>query len=213
MNREDTVAPVYAQIALDIALRISRGELQENTRIYGRSIMASEYGVSPETIRRALKLLEDMNIVSVKPNSGAVVLSADNARQYVSRFDQSNSIRTKQRKLSQLLNQQEKIHREINDIVDYMVHINARFSVSNPFNTYEVPVPPTSPVVGRTLSELQFWQQTHATVIALRREESIMLSPGPYVLLEAGDTLVFIGDQTSIQAVIDFISRPDPPTS
>ena len=52
---ESEKASAYARIALDIAQRISRGELKENTRIYGRSIMASEYGVSPETIRRALR--------------------------------------------------------------------------------------------------------------------------------------------------------------
>ena len=29
--------------------------------------MASEYNVSPETIRRALKLLHDMKVVEIKP--------------------------------------------------------------------------------------------------------------------------------------------------
>mgnify|MGYP000892165127 FL=1 len=74
------VAPVYAQIALDIALRISKGELKENSIVYGRSVMSSEYGVSPETIRRAMKLLEDMEIVGTKQNSGTVVLSSEKAK-------------------------------------------------------------------------------------------------------------------------------------
>ena len=45
----DVVTPVYLQIAVDIASRIARGEFKENTKIYGRSVMSSEYGVSPET--------------------------------------------------------------------------------------------------------------------------------------------------------------------
>ena len=57
--RQAVVPAQYLQIALDLATRIARGELAEGSRIYGRSVMASEYGVSPETIRRALRLLAD----------------------------------------------------------------------------------------------------------------------------------------------------------
>ena len=49
---KQTVVPAqYLQIALDLAGRVARGELPEGSRVYGRSIMASEYNVSPETIR------------------------------------------------------------------------------------------------------------------------------------------------------------------
>jgi DNA-binding GntR family transcriptional regulator len=84
MRNEES--PIYAQIALDIALRIVRGELKENSKVYGRSVMSSEYGVSPETIRRAFKLLEDTDIVEIKQNSGVMVVSSENARKYVERF-------------------------------------------------------------------------------------------------------------------------------
>ncbi|MDY0372402.1 MAG: GntR family transcriptional regulator, partial [Sphaerochaetaceae bacterium] len=52
--------PIYARIALDIANRIENGELLEGKRLSGRSLMSSEYGVSPETIRRAFSLLEEL---------------------------------------------------------------------------------------------------------------------------------------------------------
>ena len=43
---KETVAPAqYLQIALDLAGRVARGELPEGSRVYGRSIMASEYSV------------------------------------------------------------------------------------------------------------------------------------------------------------------------
>ena len=75
-----TVVPSqYLQIALDIAGRIACGELPEGSRIYGRSVMASEYNVSPETIRRALRLLADMKVVDIQKQSGVQVLSADSA--------------------------------------------------------------------------------------------------------------------------------------
>ena len=84
--RQAVVPSQYLQIALDLATRIAQGELTEGSRIYGRSVLASEYGVSPETIRKALRLLADMKVVDVKPQSGAVVLSADSARRYIENF-------------------------------------------------------------------------------------------------------------------------------
>ena len=86
--KETVVPSQYLQIALDIAQRIAKGELPEGSRIYGRSLMASEYNVSPETVRRALRLLADMKVVEVKPQSGAVVLSADSAQRYIENFEE-----------------------------------------------------------------------------------------------------------------------------
>ena len=83
--KQTWVPAQYLQIALDLAGRVARGELPEGSRVYGRSVMASEYNVSPETIRRALRLLADMKVVEVKPQSGAVVLSADTDRRLLRR--------------------------------------------------------------------------------------------------------------------------------
>lgn len=197
--------PVYSQIALDIALRITRGELKENTKVHGRSVMASQYGVSPETIRRAMKLLEDMQVVEVKQHSGAIILSADNAANYVEKFSAQNDIREHQRALKQLLREQQLLTQKITEQANAIVRINEKFSKTNPFNNYEVDVPADSPLLGKTLGELKFWQETAATVIAIRRSDRIILSPGPYAVLQADDTLIFVGDLSCITAVEAFI--------
>ncbi len=46
--KQTVVTAQYLQIALDLASRIAGGELKEGSKIYGRSMMASEYGVSPK---------------------------------------------------------------------------------------------------------------------------------------------------------------------
>ena len=46
--------PVYSQVAFDIASKIVSGEIKVGERFTGRSLMGSQYGVSSETIRRAL---------------------------------------------------------------------------------------------------------------------------------------------------------------
>ena len=87
--KQTAVPPHYLQIALDLARRIARLELPEGSQLYGRSLLASEYNVSPETIRRAVRLLANMKVVAVKPQSGVVVLSTDSARRYIANFEES----------------------------------------------------------------------------------------------------------------------------
>ena len=58
--------PQYMRIALDIANRIASGEIAERQRISGRYLLSSQYHVSPETVRKALSLLRDMDVVQVK---------------------------------------------------------------------------------------------------------------------------------------------------
>ena len=65
-----TGAPVYQQIAIDLATKISNGKFRPGERISGRSTMAGHYNVSPETIRRAVSILEDAGVVAARPRRG-----------------------------------------------------------------------------------------------------------------------------------------------
>lgn len=197
--------PTYARIAMNIASRIVSGELTENTKIYGRSVMASEYGVSPETIRRAMKLLADMEIVEVKQNSGTVILSKEKAGVYIERFGVQNNPRIIKKKLSELVKKQEEINHQIIQLANSIVQTNDKYSENNPFQNYQAEVLEDSPVVGCTLAELKFWQETRATVIAVYRDGHIILSPGPYVVFQKGDVIIYVGDVTCVNAVNDYL--------
>lgn len=203
----NVIAPIYAQIALDIALRISNGDLKENSKVYGRSVLASEYGVSPETIRRAMRLLEDMEIVESKQNSGSIILSAENAKKYVEKFNNQNDIRVYQRNLNELLIQHESICSKISEVAGSIVKINEKFSQTAPFNSYEVKIPHNSKLINKTIGDSLFWQNTAATIIAIRRSGNIILSPGPYAIFQIDDTIVFIGDTSCIEVVTDFVNN------
>ena len=203
--KEKINPPVYSQIALDIALRISREELKENTKIYGRSVMSSEYGVSPETIRRALKLLEDVGIVEVRKNSGVVILSVEKAKEFAQRFSEQNDTRLIERNLKKLLDQQLALSEQIREMASHLVRTNDKFSKSNPFQNYEIDIPKDSPVIGKSLMDLMFWHKTGATIIAIRRTDKVILSPGPYAVLTEGDTLIFVGDISTIETVSRYI--------
>ena len=144
----------YLQIALDLAQRIAKGDLPEGSRIYGRSVMASEYGVSPETIRRALRLLADMKVVEVKPQSGAVVLSADNARRYIENFDEGADVHALRLRLKDLMAESAEVNRQMAETVSALVKSQETFAAADqPLPNYEVSVPPDSPASARASAD------------------------------------------------------------
>lgn len=188
----------YEKIALDIANRIARRELAEGIRLSGRSVMSSEYGVSPETIRRSFSLLEEMNVVEVKHNSGVFVISQENANKYIAKYGRSKENRRLLSQIRHVLKEREAIDKEFFSLARDLTDANDRFSASNPFPTYEYTLSEHSIAVGNTLGGLNFWQKTGGTVIAVRRDASILLSPGPAMILAAGDILIFVGTQDSL---------------
>lgn len=210
---KQTVIPAqYLQIALDLARRITKGELPEGSRIYGRSVMASEYNVSPETIRRALRLLADMKVVEVKPQSGAMVLSADSARRYIENFEENADIRTLRAQLKAQMAEYEDLHRRMAETVKALVQSRDTFAAANePFPNYEVPVPNDSPLIGKSIGELKFWQSTGGTIVAIRRSQTVILSPGPYAELYAGDVIVLVGSSAAAEAAHRLITTKEAP--
>lgn len=198
-------SPIYAQIALDVASRIARGDLKENTKVYGRSLMSSEYGVSPETIRRALKLLADTEIVDIKHNSGVVILSREKAQKYVEKLSAKADILSLQKNLKNLMAQRDELNTSIVEVIGSIISMSDKFSRTNPFQNFDAQVPEGSHLVGKTISEVGFWQRTGATIIAIRRGDQILLSPGPYADFAALDTIVFVGDVSALDAVKEFV--------
>ena len=205
--KQAVVPSQYLQIALDLARRIAKGELPEGSRVYGRSVMASEYNVSPETIRRALRLLADMKVVEVKPQSGAVVLSADSARRYIVYFEESADVRALRQQLKELMAEYADLSRRLSDTVTALVKSRDTFAAAGePLPNYEVPVPKDSPLIGRSIGELKFWQSTGGTIVAIRRGQTVILSPGPYAELYDGDVLVLVGSPAAVEAAHNLIA-------
>lgn len=206
-----TVVPSqYLQIALDLARRIAKGELAEGSRIYGRSVMASEYNVSPETIRRALRLLADMKVVEVKPQSGAVVLSADSARRYIENFEETADVHALRVQLKEQMAEYEDLHRRMAETVKALVKSRETFAAADePFPNYEVPVPKDSPLIGKSIGALKFWQSTGGTIVAIRRGQTVILSPGPYAELYAGDIIVLVGSPAAAEAAHHLVTSKE----
>ena len=97
-----------------------------------------------------------------------------------------------------ILDEDEALDREFFSLAKQLFTINSRFAESNPFPVFSYTVNQSSTVIGKSLGELHFWQETGATVVAVRREGAITLSPGPYFGLQADDILMMVGPQEAL---------------
>ncbi len=185
--------PRYIRISVDIARRITQGDFAENQKIKGRSTLAGEYGVSPETIRRSAALLSDMGVVSVIDKSGIMVVSKNKAYDFVDKFSSKQTITSLKLKIKDLMTQRDQINTEIVDKFDLLLEqLNSQESL-NKIAHYSHKISDSSKVIGSTLAGLQFWQNTGATVIAVKRKDDLLISPGPYFALAEDDVIYFVG--------------------
>ncbi len=99
---ENTDTPKYIKIAIDIAQKIYNNEFKVGEKVRGRSTLSSKYNVSPETIRRAVSLLKDMQVVEVTEKSGIYIKSVENAYLFIHRFNAKNNVKELRQKIKSL---------------------------------------------------------------------------------------------------------------
>ena len=200
----------YERIAIDIASRIAEGKIIEGQKLSGRTQLSSEYRVSPETIRKAMALLSDMSVVKVKEKSGVTVISADSARRYLELSRGRGSRKDLYDRLQKYLYSYEEAGRRLRDICRELIEAEQNpLPSEQSFPKFEVSVSETSEKIGKTIGELRLWQATGATVIAIRRNKNMIISPGPYAELYAGDVIIFVGDKDGALALDRYINRAD----
>lgn len=207
---ENEELPQYMRIAVSVAGRIADGQLAEGEKLSGRSKLSSEYQVSPETIRKSVQLLRDMQVVTVKEQSGVYVRSAENAKRYLQMVGEKNELRQKKQRLRALLAQQEAVARQVSELCGSILDDSVQpEQAAEQLKTFSCRVPQDWPDAGKTLGSLHFWQATGATVVAIARADTLTVSPGPYAELRGGDRILFVGDQEAREAVARFFSKTE----
>lgn len=204
---ENIDMPIYSRIALDVASRISNGEFLEGERINGRSTLAGEYNVSPETVRKAMRLLEDMDVVLVNQGSGIFIKSRASALKYIQRFKNIETVGSLRNSIRKLMEQKQMLELQVLETVDKIIEYSGKLKHINPFNPFEVEISPGSPLIGHTIWDVKFWQNTGATIIAIRRNGTLLLSPGPYAVFLEGDSIFVIGDMGVLDRIQQFIEE------
>lgn len=204
---ENNVTSRYQEIALDIANGIYKEDIKEGDKLHGRSTLAGKYNVSPETVRRAIKLLEDVGVVRSHKGSGITILSKDSAFKYINKFKNIESVASHKATLLAQINQKMELENEILATIDKIIDYTSRFSNTTSITPLEIEVTEKCSFIGKSIGGVSFWQHTGGTIIGIKRDNETILSPGPYATFELGDILLVIGEEKVYNAVKIFLEE------
>lgn len=198
--------PKYQLIAEDIAAKIVERKYVVGEKIYARSTLATQYSVSPETTRRAIAILQDLNIVEATKGSGVEIVSYENAAQFIHRLQDVKSVRELQNTLEKSIENQKNELAHLQDTLAEFVSRTNRLQSINPFVPFQLEVSNDCPYVSKNIGEINFWQQTGATIIGMKKGDEMIISPGPYAELQVGDIIYFVGNDHCFSVVKQFLN-------
>ncbi len=205
IKKSKYTSPRYQLIAIDIASKIVDKRYNVGDKIYTRSSIASQYGVSAETARRAISILAELEIVESTKGSGVVIKAYEKAVEFVHQYNDIQTINDLKKDIMESVERQLKEMAYFNDSLTKLIDKMDRFRSSNPFIPYEIEITTETPLLNKTLSEMNFWHNTSATIVAVKRNEELLRSPGPYITFLPDDIVYYVGDDKSSERVHHFI--------
>lgn len=200
----------YITIATDIASKIVSGEYHEKEKIRGRSTLASQYSVSTETIRRSLRLLEEMKVIEVSTGWGIVIGSKANAETFVEKFRERESIRMLLQEMRKLDETRRNLDARQQELVTRLVDYAERYRSIQAVQPYEIEILPDSHFVDQTISRLRIWQKTGMTVVAVSTHGQLILSPGPNYNFCEEDIVFAVGSREAAEKLIEYTKQQQP---
>ena len=187
----------YIKIAQDICGRILVGEYQEGMMLKGRSVLASFYNVSPETIRKAVNLLAKEKIVEIKRGVGIFVDSALHAQQFADKWKDKTLVQNKYANLLNLLEEKKQLDEAI-DVAIKDMRDSFTYQTKEAVQLQEIMIPLDSWLDSKKIGDVYFYNYTEATIVAVvtKEEGRADTSPGPDYVLHGGDKLIFVSKDT-----------------
>jgi K+/H+ antiporter YhaU regulatory subunit KhtT len=194
----------YLKIAVNIASRIVSGELELGDKMKGRSVLSTEYNVSPETIRRAMSILSDKGVVKINIGRGITILSREKAVEFIKSFKDDERLTEMNLSLNQLFDRRKEIEQEISDTTRRIIDMY-KYMRTDLIKPVEILLPENSRVIGKSIGQLAIWHNTGATIIGIVQENHVIISPGPYYEFAPDDSVLIVGDENVIERFNTFI--------
>jgi K+/H+ antiporter YhaU regulatory subunit KhtT len=197
----------YIKIAQDICNKIISGEYPENSILKGRSILASFYKVSPETIRKSVNLLARENIVLIKRGVGIFIISVLHAQQFADKWKDETLVQNKYDDLVDLLDQKKKLDIKI-DVAIKDMKDSFNYQTNESVELLQMDIPEKSWIDGKKIGEVYFYNYTEATIVAVVKASGgiTVCSPGPDFVLNGSDKLIFVAkDKQTFDRVASFL--------
>lgn len=203
-NPKNTI-PNYKRIAINIAHAICDGEYKEGDRFQTKTSLVGKYGVSTETARRAVTILADARVVSVKKNSGVVVISAEKAMEFLTHMNDVSNTLDVTVTLNNQINENMKNMKEMQETFNKLLERINYYSKVSSIIPEDISITKECLYIGKNISAINFWQNTGATVVAIQHNGVSCISPGPNCTLNIGDTIFYVGELKSKKKVHDFL--------
>lgn len=207
--KKQLVRPLYQQVAIKLAQAIAEGTFEQGQQVNARSTIADRYAVSAETARRAVQVLVDLEIMTSRHGSGTFVASQNKAKNFLEQYDNIESINSMKDDLIESVRRQEKEFQRFTSLLDEVIEKTKQSQVINPLAPFELHLNKDAQHLGKSVAELNLWQATGATVVAISHNEKLYVSPGPYVFLEENNILYFVGNEYVLQRMINFFYPKD----
>lgn len=198
----------YQQIAVEMAEKIAEGWYGVGEKITARSTIATTFRVSPETARKAMRILVDMGIVTSKQGSGTYVASREKAQLFFERYHSTVAIaQTKEDIIVAIKNQRKELE-HLAGLLDELVERTKRDHNTASIVPHDIKIDSQCNYLGKSIGELNIWQQTGATVVGVQRGDELHISPGPYEVIVDGDVILFVGNDLSRQRMLSLFNAP-----
>ena len=160
--------------------------------------------MSPETARKAIIVLVDLEIVKAKHGSGFYVASKEKAQDFVTQYQDVQTIaEIKEELLDSVAKQKEELT-HFSSILDTLVEQTKRFDSFNPMNPYSLVLTEEAAYLEATISEMNFGKTLRQRLSPSNTKKNFW-SHGPYAKISLNDTLYFVGhDESTLQRVQNF---------
>lgn len=201
--------PAYLRISIDIASRIVNGGFLEGEKLSGRSTLVGIYNVSPETIRRSIALLKDMDVVEVEEKSGIRIRSKANASKFLEIFKTKSEFTNLKEEIYGIINEKKDLEKNLENKIGSLIEFATQLRNVGVIAHHESIVQPNSLIIGKNLGELNFWHNTGATIIGVKRDDNLFISPGPYFNIHEQDIIIYVGENEVVNKVKSYITSID----
>ena len=204
-NAEDKSEAVakYEKIALDIAYSIVNAEWKIGEMVKGRSTLSGKYSVSPETIRRALKLLEELQVVCVIEKKGILIKSKEAANTFIKEYQSKDRILSLREDIIKLIEEKKEIEKQVLERMDSVIEQAMLLRNIGIIYPLELKISEKSHLICKSIGDVRFWDNTGATIIGINRSGHLYLSPGPKLVFYANDIILYVANDTNISEKVE----------
>ena len=203
-GKKHVAFPKYQQVALEIAERIVENRYKFGEKIHARSTLASNFNVSPETARKAINVLVDLDIMEVRHGSGSYVASRENAQRFVDKYKDVQSVQEVKTDILESVSRQKEELNHFSKLLNDLVSQTSKGHHILPFAPYELVINSEAVLIEKSIVELNIWQETGATIVAIQTGTELLVSPGPYARIKENDTIYFVGDESALQRMTSY---------